>query len=414
MSDQPGVPLKYLVRANPRPSASLSGQTATYIPMEAIHEFAGVDVELSRPSEELSQGYSYIENGDVAYAKVTPCFENGKGFVARNLPEGRAFATTEVTVLRPGNGISTEYLGWLLQSEDFKSRATAAMTGAGGLKRVPESFTLGFRVPLTEVVHQQAIADFLDRETAEIDEFVAESEKLITLLNERRAAVITQAVTNGLDPTAPMKDTRIEWLGQVPAHWKLEAARSVVSDENHKNQLGQDAFYLSLVAGRGVMPYAEKGDIGNKMPEDLSRCKVVARGDLVINSMNYGIGSYGVSKFDGVCSPVYIVLRPKPSMDIRYVERIFECRPFQRLAQSFGNGILEHRRAINWDTLKSLRVPVPPAEEQKQIEESIRLRTAKIDEAIATAREAIALAKERRQALISAAVTGKIDVRAAA
>lgn len=213
-------------------------------------------------------------------------------------------------------------------------------------------------------------------------------------------------------PFDEYKDSGVDWIGSVPAHWPLSPLRSVVEERRIKNPDGNEAFYLSLVSGRGVIPYSQKGDIGNKMPEDLSRCKVVEEGDLVINSMNYGIGSYGVSSYQGICSPVYIVLRPKPSVDVSFIKRIFEVRGFQKLAQSFGSGILEHRSAISWQTLKTLRVPVPTLTEQRVIAEFLDRETAEIDAFIADQERLIELLEERRAAMITHAVTKGLDPNA--
>jgi type I restriction enzyme S subunit len=160
------------------------------------------------------------------------------------------------------------------------------------------------------------------------------------------------------------------------------------------------------MANIGIIPYEEKGDIGNKKPEDLSKCKIVKKGDFVINSMNYGIGSYGVSSYDGVCSPVYIVLITREAVvEPGFAFRIFEDKRFQGLAQSFGNGILAHRCAIGWDILKVIGVGVPPRPEQKQILEFLDRETAKIDALIAEQQRLIELLQEKRQAVISHAVT---------
>ncbi|UKE49961.1 restriction endonuclease subunit S [Xanthomonas translucens] len=167
------------------------------------------------------------------------------------------------------------------------------------------------------------------------------------------------------------------------------------------------------MANIGIIPYEEKGDIGNKKPEDLSKCKLVSKGDLVINSMNYGIGSYGISKLSGVCSPVYIVLRPRlDRIRARFAFRIFENRAFQTFVQSFGNGILEHRAAINWDILKSINVGVPPVEEQEAILDFLDRETAKIDTLIAEQEKLIVLLAEKRQATISHAVTRGLNPNA--
>ena len=121
------------------------------------------------------------------------------------------------------------------------------------------------------------------------------------------------------------KDSGVVWLGAVPAHWNVPPCRAIVTERTKRNDDGICEDYLSLMANIGVIPYADKGDIGNKKPEDLSKCKMVHEGDFVINSMNYYIGSYGISPYNGVCSPVYIVLTPRNDVvDSRFAFRIFE------------------------------------------------------------------------------------------
>lgn len=206
------------------------------------------------------------------------------------------------------------------------------------------------------------------------------------------------------------KDSGVEWLGEVPAHWDVAPVRAFVEERTAKNANGDDDNYLSLMANVGVIPYAEKGDVGNKKPDDLSKCKKVDIGDLVINSMNYGIGSYGLSELKGVCSPVYIVLRPiKEKVLPRYALRVFENKEFQKLAQSFGQGILAHRSAIGWDDLKNIKIPMPGITEQAQFSAFLDHETARIDALVEEQLRLIALLKEKRQAVISHAVTKGLD-----
>jgi type I restriction enzyme S subunit len=209
------------------------------------------------------------------------------------------------------------------------------------------------------------------------------------------------------------KDSGVEWLGEVPEHWEVKPCRGIVQERKRKNDDGKCSDYLSLMANVGIIPYEEKGDVGNKKPEDLSKCKMVQRGDFVINSMNYGIGSYGISGYDGVCSPVYIVMKPLDEVvESRFAFRIFENRAFQSYAQSFGNGILEHRCAINWDILKGIGVAVPPKHEQQAIQNFLDAETAKIDALVAEQERLLALLKEKRQAVISHAVTKGLNPQA--
>jgi type I restriction enzyme S subunit len=206
------------------------------------------------------------------------------------------------------------------------------------------------------------------------------------------------------------KNSGSDRLGDVPAHWEVVPCRAIVDECVEKNSLGKITEYLSLMANIGIIRYEDKGDIGNKKPDDLSKCKIVKKGDLVINSMNYGIGSYGLSPLDGICSPVYIVLDPRDDViQERFALRIFEEKEFQAFAQSFGNGILAHRSAIGWDDLKNILVALPSLPEQTLLSNFLDHETAHIDALIEEQQRLIELLKEKRQAVISHAVTKGLD-----
>ncbi|OAT34632.1 type I restriction-modification system, specificity subunit S [Buttiauxella brennerae ATCC 51605] len=201
------------------------------------------------------------------------------------------------------------------------------------------------------------------------------------------------------------KDSGVEWFESHPIHWQQIPCRTAVSHIVDKNHDGKIQNYLSLMASVGVIRYEDKGDVGNKKPDDLTKCKIVKKGQLVINSMNYGIGSYGMSPFDGVCSPVYIILEPRQNTLKRYALRIFENTPFQKHLATFGNGILEHRSAIKWDDIKGQIIPLPSKDEQSNILKFLDHETANIDNLIEKQQQLIELLKEKRQAVISHAVT---------
>lgn len=209
-----------------------------------------------------------------------------------------------------------------------------------------------------------------------------------------------------MTPYSEYKESRVPWLGKIPSHWKLLPCRAIVENQVEKNDSGEIEEYLSLMANIGVVRYEEKGDVGNKKPEDLTKCKLVKQGNLVINSMNYAIGSYGMSPFNGVCSPVYIVLEPKEQIvERRYALRLFENKPMQKHLAQLGNGILQHRAAIKWDDIKPQAVPVPPLEEQRAILYFLDRETQRIDSLIEEKQTFIKLLREKRRALISHLVT---------
>lgn len=170
------------------------------------------------------------------------------------------------------------------------------------------------------------------------------------------------------------------WFDALPHDWTVKPVRVALAEKDEKNESAKCVNYLSLVSGIGIIPYAEKGDVGNKKPDDLSKCKLVAEGDFVINSMNFLIGAFGRSPFNGICSPVYIVAEPnQQEFDPRFLMRVFQVREFQRHVGRLGNGILELRMAIGWHELKNQGIPAPPIAEQTRIANFLDEKTARID-----------------------------------
>ncbi|WP_270672006.1 restriction endonuclease subunit S [Aeromonas sp. QDB17] len=219
-------------------------------------------------------------------------------------------------------------------------------------------------------------------------------------------ATAQQGLTGKYHPYPEYKDSGVEWLGEVPSHWGVLPCRAGVTHLVAKNTDGKEDNYLSLMANIGIVLYEDKGDVGNKKPDDLTKCKIVRKGNLVINSMNYAIGSYGMSPYDGICSPVYIILDANTDVvEQRYALRLFENKPFQKHLAILGNGILEHRAAIGWDDIKGQYIPFPSLPEQHTIAAFLDYETARIDRLIAQQQRLIELLKEKRQAVISHAVT---------
>ncbi|WP_431696147.1 hypothetical protein [Kocuria rhizophila] len=201
------LPVKHLFTINPSISHSKKQipEKSTYLPMSAIGEFGSIDTSWLRPSDEMAYGYTYVENGDVLLAKVTPCFENGKGAVVSTLPGGVGFATTEVTCFRPIASMTSRYLSVILRTSRFRLGGEAEMTGAGGLKRVPDRYMMNFRMAHLEVLDQQNLVDRVDKIDRNSQELIGDLNLAIALARERRAALITAAVTGQIDVTARHK-----------------------------------------------------------------------------------------------------------------------------------------------------------------------------------------------------------------
>ena len=272
--------------------------------------------------------------------------------------------------------------------------------------------------PLPE---QRAIAAFLDDKCAKIDKSVKLKEDQITLLRERRQIIIQDAVTRGLNIGAPMKDSGIDWIGQIPAHWDLQPMRAFFRFRNEKNDPVKTENILSLSIAHGVTEYSEEGRGGNKRKDDLTAYKLAYPGDIVLNSMNVIVGAVGRSKYFGAISPVYYAFYPVGNhVYVPFYEQIFLNVGFQRGLLRHGKGILIKlsgtgqlntiRMKISTGDLKGLLFPTPPQSEQREIVEYISDLTLKINNGIAIKERQIAALKEYKTSLINAAVTGKIKV----
>jgi len=257
---------------------------------------------------------------------------------------------------------------------------------------------------------QEAIAAFLDQETEKIDALVEEQRRLIELLKEKRQAVISHAVTKGLNSDAPMQDSGIEWLGSVPSHWGLKATKKLFRLVVEPAPDDNDCELLSIYTEIGVRPRKDLEAKGNKATTT-DGYWLVKKDDLIVNKLLAWMGAIGISDYDGVTSPAYDILRARIPLEPRFYDFLFRCGICFSEFRRYSRGIMDMRLRLYFDELGQLPMPYPPVEEQRTIVRYLQAGLTRIDELTAEATRAIDLLEERRTALISAAVTGKIDVR---
>ncbi len=273
--------------------------------------------------------------------------------------------------------------------------------------------------PIAPIEEQQAIADFLDLETAKIDALVAGKERLIELLQEKRTALITRAVTQGLDPKIPMENSRARWLGTTPAHWEVKKLGYVTNIGNGSTPKRNEARYwedgshpwlTSAKINEGVIAMADEfvTDLA------LRECHLphVPAGSVLIAITGEGQtrGRAALLSIDSTISQHLAYVTPcDPEVNAGFLVRLFEARYEWLRDESSGSG--STRAALTCEFLRSARLPFPPLGEQRAIGTFLDGETGRIDALIATVHAAIDYLKEFRTTLISAAVTGKIDVR---
>jgi type I restriction enzyme S subunit len=336
----------------------------------------------------------------------------------RDLARGIGFGTTELIVARPlSEQTTSEFINWLFASRPFRKLGEAAMYGAGGQKRVPDDFVRDWWVAFPPLREQGAIVAFLDRETAKIDVLAEEQQRLIALLKEKRQAVVSHAVTKGLNSSAPMKDSGIEWLGEVPAHWEVKRLRHisrqltvgiVVEPSKYYSDEGIPAL-RSLNVRPGRIELENVVSISEEANELQAKSKLNA-GDLVaVRTGQPGTAAVIPPELDGCnCIDLIIIRRPTlgtPEFLCWYFASEASVRQF---SEGSGGAIQQH---FNVSMAADLIVAWPSTSEQQAIVEFLDFESAKLDRLIAEAENAITLLRERRSALISAAVTGKIDIR---
>ena len=363
---------------------------------------------------ESFETYQIVRPGDIVL-RLTD-LQNDKRSLRSALVEETGIITSAYVAIAPRT-LAPRFLSYLLRAYD----ATKVFYSMGGGLRQAMKFADVKRLPtlLPSQAEQLAIAAFLDCETAKIDELVNAQARLIELLKEKRQAVISHAVTKGLNPHAPMKPAGIEWLGDVPEHWE-------VCDLNHALcAIGDVDHFMPESVERGV-PYLMTGDLTEFASGiDFERCKQVSRNDYLklSNRIKSSKGDVVMARYATIGTASYIdvdreflvsyscvTIKPKPSKVLGlYIFNYFKSVAFFQGIQQQVNTNTQGNVGVN--DLKKIKVMLPNLTEQAEIIEYLALETAKIDTLTAEAQRAITLLRERRSALISAAVTGQIDIR---
>ena len=261
---------------------------------------------------------------------------------------------------------------------------------------------------LPDFEEQQAIADYLDAQTAQIDRKVdllsQKAEKYASL----KQALINETVTRGLDKSAPMKDSGVEWVGQVPVDWEISAVTNITEIVSIKNH--PDEELLSVYRDYGVIIKSDRDDNNNKPSENLAGYKLVEPGFLVINKMKAWQGSLGVSRYRGIVSPAYITCKVNKKIERRYLHHLLRCRTYINEYNRLSYGVRNDQWDMRYDDFKYIPVLIPSLDEQTRIADYLDGNFSQIERIIETIYAEIEKLAELRKTLINDVVTGKIKV----
>ena len=258
---------------------------------------------------------------------------------------------------------------------------------------------------------QQKIADYLDKVCGEVDEIVSLQETMIEELKAYKQSVITEAVTRGLNPNVPMRDSGIDWIGEIPEHWDVRKIGRLFRLRDEKNYKPmEEVQLLSLYTGIGVFPHGEQEERGNKAVT-VEGYKVVHKDDIVVNIILAWMGAIGVSDYDGVTSPAYDVYIPDiPKVIPHFFHYVFRTKGIAAECYKYGRGIMMMRWRTYSSEFKQISVPYPSIEEQQHIASYLDTKCSEIDSLIALKQAKIEELKEYKKSVIYEYVTGKKEV----
>jgi len=319
-----------------------------------------------------------------------------------------------LSIIRTSDPITAEYIQFSIMSHLNKARLYVDTPGVTrfGLDQDTIKNILVLLPPSDE---RRQIVRRLRSETAEIDGLIEKKTRFIALLKEKRAAVITHAVTKGIDPDAPMKDSGVDWLGRVLAHWDILRIAALFREVSRPADPVLPVLSVSIHDGVTDGELADEDrDRKVALSEDRTKYQGVAPGDLVYNMMRAWQGAFGAVTVKGLVSPAYVVAAPVTTFRTKFIEHLLHTKSAAEEIRRFSRGIADFRMRLYWDHFRALKVCLPPLEEQDRILSEIDAETARINGLISLTERSIDLLREKRAALITAAVTGKIDVRAAA
>lgn len=371
-----------------------------------IRDLGSVDTEMNFDGPAPEE--AWIDDGDLIVGM------DGQ-FNAVVWSGGRALLNQRLACVRP-KGVTGDFLRYVLP---FPLKVIQDTKFSTTVKHLSISEIRAIRIPLPPLPTQRAIASFLDCETEKIDTLIEKKWKLLILLEEKRTALIAWTVTRGLDPDVPMKASGLEWLGKIPEHWAVRQAR-------HLCPPSRPIIYGIVLPGPDVpegVPLIKGGDVdrGELSSDTLNRTEYeidkkharsrVAAGDIVYSIRgSFGEAAIVPDSLSGANLTQDVArVSSRPSVDQRWLTYALTSAPLRASAEAGALGATI--KGVNIRDLRRLRIPTPPTDEQTAIADFLDRENARIDGIKTHVTHAIFLLEEYRTALISAAVTGKVDVR---
>ncbi|MCP5162665.1 MAG: restriction endonuclease subunit S [Hahellaceae bacterium] len=397
------IPIKRFTKLRTERTSD-ANENVTYIGLEDIESGSGKYAPTegnSRQSDSSTVGV--FSKGQILYGKLRPYLR--KAFIA----DFDGVCSTEFLVLQPDKILPELLQSWLLTS-DVTQKIESTCEGA----KMPRADWEGIGsipMPLPPVEEQIAIRNSTQAETARIDSLITKKTRFIELLKEKRQALITHAVTKGLNPGAKMKDSDVDWIGEVPEHWEVISGNRLFSES--KQLAFEKDQHLSATQKYGVIPLEEFQELESRRVtqavKNLEKRKHANINDFVISMRSFQGGIERV-KANGCVRSSYVVLIPTEAAHVGYFSYLFKSVTYIQGLQATSMFIRDGQD-LSYNNFRQVKVPCPSHSEQALIADYLDKAIKSLDALLTKTQQSIDLLKERRSAFITAAVTGQIDLR---
>lgn len=368
-----------------------------------IHDIAPYRFEAapSRARRRVAEGDVIISTVRTYLEAIAPITEPPENLVVST---GFAVVRPKLDELDPG------FCKYALRERRFMHEVVARSTGIS-YPAINASDLADIALPAPPINIQRRIAAYLDTETERLDSLTSVKQRLLDLLAEKRRALIARAITQGLNLKATLRDSGIPWLGEIPAHWNILRAKVLFREIDERSDTGEEVL-LSLRMTKGLVPH---NDVSEKVitPADLIGYKKAWPQQIVINRMRAASGLIAVVPQTGLVSPDYAVFESVGEVNPEFFTYLFKTPLLQAVFRSESKGLGTGQSGflrLYSENFLSLHMPVPPIEEQRAILQWVQIETKKLDDLAEATERTVTLLRERRSALISAAVTGTLKV----
>ena len=405
------IPVKYLAKYNYDTLAESCSPDFefSYIDIGSVTYTDGItNYQNFKFKDAPSRARRIVHSGDILVSTVRTYLRAVACVNEHRLPQ---IASTGFLVLQADiSKIHPHFLMYSVLSDNFICKVEANSVGIS-YPAINASQIVHFKLPIPQLSEQFLLVTYLDRQCSEIDALLSKTLSSIEEYKKLKQAVITQAVTKGVRGEREMKDSGVEWIGEIPAEWSVQRIKTIFSIRNERNYLPLEQVNLiSLYTDKGVVQHCDiEKTTGNKA-SNADGYKKVYPNDMIVNIILCWMGAIGRSNYAGVTSPAYDVYVPSSKIECKFYHYYFRTLGFSGDCYKNGRGIMAMRWSTYSDQFRSIKVVVPPLEEQKEIVGYLDAKCAEIDGLIAKKEQLIKELESYKKSLIYEVVTGKREV----